>query len=93
MMNILTDEQRSTIYRHLARLNIDEFQDFFEDVLKSGDYALGLQFVNAIKDKVELETRTKLIALKMMRLQSITGGLTGPFIKCTWRDGFDRVDS
>ena len=85
-MNILTEEQRSTIYQHLVRLNLDEFQDFFEEVLKSGDYALGLQFVNAIKDKVEFETRTTLIALQTMRLQSITGGLTGPFIKCTWRD-------
>ena len=71
----LTADQKSTIYRHLTRLNLSEFQDYFEEVLKSGDYALGLMFVNAVKEKVETETRSKLIELQNMRLASITGGL------------------
>ena len=92
-MNTLTDEQRSTIYRRLSQMNLDDFQDFFEEVIKSGDYALGLSFVNAIRDKVEAQTRMKLVELQNLRLQGITGGMTGGFIKMTWRDGFDRVDS
>ena len=43
--------------------------------MKSGDYAPGLMFVNAVKEKVETETRSKLIELQNMRLASITGGL------------------
>lgn len=96
-MNTLTEEQRSTIYRRLSQMNLDDFQDFFEEVIKSEDYALGLSFVNAIKNKVEVQMRMKLVELQNMRLQGITGGLTGEmtggFIKCIWRDGFDRVDS
>ena len=71
----LTPEQKIVIYRHLSRINLSDFQDFFEEVLRNGDLALGLMFVNAIKDKVELETRAKLIELQNMRLASITGGL------------------
>ena len=71
----LTPEQKSTIYRHLTQLNLSEFQDYFEEVLKSGDYALGLMFVNAVKEKVETETRSKLIELQNMRLASLVGGL------------------
>ena len=92
-MNTLTEEQRSTIYRRLSQMNLDDFQDFFEEVIKSGDYAFGLSFVNAIKNKVEVQTRIKLVELQNMRLQGLTGEMTGGFIKCTWRDGFDREDS
>ena len=84
----LTTDQKSTIYRHLTRLNLSEFQDFFEEVLKSGDYALGLMFVDAIKDKVEPEVREKLIDLQNMRLASITGGL----LKVSWRNKDDPLD-
>ena len=71
----LSPEQKNTIFRHLTRLNLSEFQDYFEEVLKSGDYALGLMFVNAVKEKVETETQSKLMELRNMRLASITGGL------------------
>ena len=77
----LTPDQKSTIYRHLTRLNLSEFQDYFEEVLKSGDYALGLMFVNAVKDKVETEASEKLIALQNMRLASAIGGLA----EISWR--------
>ena len=83
----LTTDQKSTIYRHLTRLNLSEFQDYFEEVLKSGDYALGLMFVNAVKDKVELEARKKFFDLQNMRLASITGGL----LKVSWRNKDDPL--
>ena len=56
--------------------------------MKSGDYALGLMFVNAVKDKVELEAREKFIDLQNMRLASITGGL----LKVSWRNKDDPLD-
>ena len=78
----LTSEQKSTIYRHLTGMNLGDFQEFFEEVLRSGDFALGLMFVDAVKAKVEKEAREKLIELQNMRLASITGGL----LKISWRD-------
>lgn len=71
----LTPEQKNAIYSHLSRINLGDFQEFFEEVLRSGDFALGLMFVDAVKAKVEKETRSKLIELQNMRLASITGGL------------------
>lgn len=82
IVNELTPEQESAIYRHLTRLNLSEFKDFFIDVLKHGDYAMGLMFVSALKEKVEINARREQLELQNMKLASITGGL----LKISWRN-------
>ena len=73
-LNELTDDQKKVIYRRLCQMNLDDFSDFFEEVIKSGDIDLALSFVNAIKDKVEVQTRLKLLDLENIRLGILSGG-------------------
>ena len=84
-MEIITDEQKISIQCRLESMHLSEFREFFETFVSTGDYELGLTFVDAVKAKVEKEAREKLIELQNMRLASITGGLR-------WRGENDPLD-
>lgn len=64
-------EQRSAIYRHLARLHLEEFQQYVEEIIMSNSPALLLRLINAIAQKVEQDTRLKMVALENMKLEKL----------------------
>lgn len=80
-LNELTDEQKHVIYRRLCQMNLDDFTEFFEEVIRSGDIDLALSFVNAIKGKIETQTAFKLLNLENLRLNALNGG---GLVKLSW---------
>ena len=67
----LSEEQRSTIYRHLTRLDLEEYQQYVEEIILSNNPTLLLQLINAIAQKVEQNTRLKMVALENEKLEKL----------------------